>query len=81
MTCIDAITKLFEVVVAIVQDESPQVEQHFGKGSTMTILRHLQQQCDVHSTMILSMFQEEFQISRVVRDLFVLCSGGSQTTN
>ncbi len=62
---IDSITRLFESLASIVQEEISNVEQ-FGPGSGLQLLRSLQQQCDIHSTLILCTLMEKLKLSQLV---------------
>lgn len=68
LTCTVAITRLFEMVAQLIEDNTSTVEQKFGPGSSVTIIRHLQIQTDIHSTKILDLFMDHFRIIKMVED-------------
>eukprot|EP01116_Phalansterium_solitarium_P001645 TRINITY_DN1145_c1_g1_i1.p1 TRINITY_DN1145_c1_g1~~TRINITY_DN1145_c1_g1_i1.p1 ORF type:complete len:733 (-),score=336.79 TRINITY_DN1145_c1_g1_i1:79-2277(-) len=69
LTAVDAITKIVEGVAGIIEDRSPLVEQHFGAGSTLVLLKNLQAQSDVHTTKTLDLFVEHFAINKTVEEV------------
>jgi len=66
---VDAITRIFETVAAIIQEKSKVVEEKFGPGSVVVLIKNLQMQTDVHATKILDLFIEHFGVKRIIDEL------------
>ena len=51
------------------QEQSAVVEKAFGPGSTLLLLREIQQESDVHSTGVLKIFLEKYKVQEVLREI------------
>ncbi|RWA14493.1 hypothetical protein EKO27_g574 [Xylaria grammica] len=64
-----AITKLFEHVALIIDRHRGLVEQHYGEGKMINIIRRLQAEVDVQGGIIIDTWSEERGVSRKVTDI------------
>ena len=65
-TVTETLTKLFEFVASIVEDQAAIVEEKFGPGSTVSMIKHLQLQSDVHAGKIIDLFFEHYRLQKTV---------------
>ena len=69
ITCVDAMTKLFEAVAETIEKYSSIMETNFGEGSTLILLKEMQLEADIHSTKMIDVFIEHFNISKIMSDI------------
>lgn len=69
VTVTETTTKLFEFIAAMIEDQTPIVNEKFGLGSMVTVIKNLQMQSDIHATKILDLFYEHYHIQRTVDDV------------
>jgi hypothetical protein len=50
----------------MIEDQTPIVNEKFGLGSMVTVIKNLQLQSDIHATKILDLFFEHFHIQKTV---------------
>jgi chromosomal replication initiation ATPase DnaA len=71
----ETITKLFEHIAALVEEQSPIVEERFGPGSTVTMLKNLQIQSDIQATKIIDVFCDHFMVFKTLDEVSKRKSG------
>eukprot|EP00795_Rhopilema_esculentum_P001200 gene1200-15566_t len=62
----DTLTLLFEGIARIVEDHQPLVDTYYGPGRMVTVLKALQEECDIQSQKIV----DQFIISRKFKTMF-----------
>ncbi|ELR19326.1 COG4 transport protein [Acanthamoeba castellanii str. Neff] len=65
----DGLARLYEFIAGIIDEQQSLVEEHFGPGSMVVVIKNLQQQCDVHSTKILSLFSQDTNMLKMIDDI------------
>ncbi|KAF8447025.1 COG4 transport protein-domain-containing protein [Terfezia claveryi] len=60
----NAITRLFEHIAGIVEQHSPLVERHYGKGKMGRVIARVQREADLQGGIILDAWGEERQVDR-----------------
>jgi hypothetical protein len=59
-------TRLFEVVASMIDQQEDMVESHYGPGSMHVVIVRLQREVDIQSSILLNEFKETRQIERKV---------------
>jgi conserved oligomeric Golgi complex subunit 4 len=59
-------TRLFEVVAGMIDQQEDMVESYYGPGSMHIVILRLQREVDIQSSMLLNEFKETRQIERKV---------------
>jgi len=81
ITCNDALTSLFESVATLIENQFSMVEERFGVGSMVVVIKELQSQCDIHSTKILDLFMEHFKVINISNEIASMRRKTSETTS
>jgi hypothetical protein len=68
-TYADGLARLYEFIAGIIDEQQPLVEEHFGPGSMVSVIKNLQQQCDVHATKILNLFSQDTGMLKIIEDI------------
>lgn len=63
---VDLMTRLFEVVATMIDQQEDMVESHYGPGSMHIVILRLQREVDVQSSILLNGFKEYRQVERKV---------------
>ncbi|KAJ3348520.1 Golgi transport complex subunit 4 [Entophlyctis luteolus] len=64
-----AITRLFESVAAIIDEQEVTVERYYGQGRLLRVIVRLQSEMDVQTGILLDSFEERRMITRKVADI------------
>jgi len=64
----NAITRLFEHIAGIVEQHSPLVERHYGKGKMGRVIARVQREADLQGGIILDAWGEERQVDRRITE-------------
>eukprot|EP00026_Physarum_polycephalum_P002913 Phypoly_transcript_02922.p1 GENE.Phypoly_transcript_02922~~Phypoly_transcript_02922.p1 ORF type:complete len:500 (+),score=37.28 Phypoly_transcript_02922:13-1512(+) len=59
-----AITKVFEYVAVIIEEQVPVVDAHFGAGSSIIMIRNMVEQCNTHTNRLVELFMENHAVVR-----------------
>lgn len=72
---LDAVTRLVELVVGLLDDHESVIEKQFGPPGILSVLASLQMQTDTQALKLLDRFEADWKISKAVRDVR---NGGSK---
>lgn len=64
----NAITRLFEHIAGIVEQHSPLVERHYGKGKMGRVITRVQREVDLQGGIILDTWADERQVDRKITE-------------
>ncbi|KAG8229831.1 hypothetical protein J437_LFUL008799, partial [Ladona fulva] len=65
----DALTLLFEGIARLIEIHQPLVETYYGPGRMLTVVKHLQEECDRQSYQIFLEFTRQRNINQWIRNV------------
>ncbi|KAF8456795.1 COG4 transport protein-domain-containing protein [Kalaharituber pfeilii] len=64
----NAMTRLFEHIAGIIEQHSPLVERHYGRGKMGRVIQRVQSEADIQGGIIIDAFGEEREIDRKITE-------------
>ncbi|KAJ3025059.1 UNVERIFIED_CONTAM: Golgi transport complex subunit 4 [Siphonaria sp. JEL0065] len=74
----DILTRLYESVASLIDQQEMIVERHYGPGRLLRVIAKLQKEVDVRTSIVIESFEDKRDISRKIADINALDVAASQ---